>query len=600
MPIALLLQEALAPLTAAGPLLERWQAMLRLEALVVARARGAFLVHWFGPGLAASGGRLLVGIQNVEALALQYRRARAASVAGDTGPNLLEPLASLAGMGAGMILSPSGAVLTLFAILRREICRVGALLLTITHSAPMMQLMTAGGAGLLIGLGLPLFLLGGIGYALYVALSDDDVVQQHELLGDVARMIRSLTRFIDLLTGPREAIRNPLLASLLGLADAVAALMAQVIGAVAIALTRWLPLVAPNLRQFAALRDLSVAAIDLVVAILTDAWRTLEQLYTSEEGRRASPWQVLQDLFAHAERLAARMAEGARVSLTGLGRLLGERLAALTSSTEAYLGDVGSRARSIIADMPLARTLRAVVAMVAAVRTITGAIPAPPAAPAAPSATSGAASQLAGAAAALVPALVEAHVGPRPPAPSVAVAGVIVTLTRMGFEVAGRWGPGITGAEAAPFVLDPATQTGVAELLRAPASVFGGERAAVQRELGDRTPAQALAAMRAEDLRYRDLLVAVVARVLPPHLQAYLPTLRDTFDAIDQHVYGQPEAGPREEFPVREVPDNGRLRPLVRRLVLRQPGGDEVSLQGMATDLQRLLREQVYLAPLVA
>ena len=98
MPIALLLHEVLSPLAMAGPVLERWQAMLRVEALVVARARGAFIVHWFGPRLPAAGGRLLVGIQNIAALTEQYRRARAASVAGDTGPNLTEPLASLAGI----------------------------------------------------------------------------------------------------------------------------------------------------------------------------------------------------------------------------------------------------------------------------------------------------------------------------------------------------------------------------------------------------------------------------------------------------------------------------------------------------------------------
>jgi hypothetical protein len=224
------------------------------------------------------------------------------------------------------------------------------------------------------------------------------------------------------------------------------------------------------------------------------------------------------------------------------------------------------------------------------------AVPTPPPATAAPPST---ASTLASSAAALVPALVASHVGPPPPEPSVTGAGLIVTLTRMGFTVlpAGPWGTGISATEAAPFALDPATQARIQDLLRSPGSVFAAEREALRTELGGRTPAEALAALRAEDVRYRDLLYAVVARVLPPHLQAYLPTLRQTFDLIDEHIHGLPAPEPYDPFPVRTVPDNGRLRPHVRRLVLRQIDGDEVSLQNIATDLQRLMRAQAYLAP---
>ena len=602
MPIALLLQEALSPLATAELVLTRWQAMLQFEALVVSRARGAFVVQWFGPRLAAAGGRLLVGIQNIGPLTEQYRRARAKSVAGDTGPNLLEPLASLAGMGVGMFLSPSGAVLTLFALLRREFGRIVGVLLTITHSIPMIELMTGVGAGLIIGLGLPIFFIGGIVYALYAALSDDDIVRQHELLGDLTRMIESVTRFINLLTGPREAIRNPLLAAILGLVDALAALMAQIVGAAAIALTRWLPLVAPNIQQFRLLRDLAVAAIDLVKAMLIDAFGALERLYTTEEGQRASPWDALQLLFRHIERVVGLMADGAIMSLTEMGAMLGTALSAISTATETNLRDISNQAKDIISNLPLARTMRGLVAIVTAVRmpATTGGIPTAPAAPPPPTAAPpSTASQLAGAAAALVPALVAARVGPPPPEPSLTVAGFIVRLTRMGWTVTSPWGPGITAADAAPFVLSAETQGRVQELLRAPGSLFSAERAALRRELGGE-PSEALAALRVQDLRYRDLLYAVVGRVLPPHLRHYIPTLLKTFDAIDHNVYGLPATPRSDTFPVRTVPDNGRLRPQVRRLVVRQSGGDEVSLQNIATDLQRLLREQVYLAPSAA
>lgn len=139
MPIALLLYDSLAPRAGATTVLERWLTMLRLEAAVVARARSAFIVHWFGAGLRAIGGRLLVSIDNIDALTQQYRRARAASAAGDTGPNLAEPLAGMAGMGVGMVLSPTGAVLALYGALRFSLCSIGALLLTLIHGINAVQ-----------------------------------------------------------------------------------------------------------------------------------------------------------------------------------------------------------------------------------------------------------------------------------------------------------------------------------------------------------------------------------------------------------------------------------------------------------------------------
>jgi hypothetical protein len=80
-------------------------------------------------------------------------------------------------------------------------------------------------------------------------------------------------------------------------------------------------------------------------------------------------------------------------------------------------------------------------------------------------------------------------------------------------------------------------------------------------------------------------------------MQAWLPTLRDTFHAIDLHLHGLRDEGEPGDYPVRSVPDNGLLRPQVHRLVLRETDGDEVSLRNLATDLQRLLRAQTYLAP---
>jgi hypothetical protein len=599
MPIALLLQDMLTPLGAAGPVLERWQAMLRLEAVVVARARSAFLTQWFGPRLPASGGRPLIVIENVQALAAQYRRARAASAAGDTGPNLLEPVAGLAGIGVGLVLSPTGALLTLFTLVRVSLGNVMGVLLTITHGSLMIEMMTLFGGGLLLGLGLPLALLGGLGYLLYMAFSgNDERVRQFELLGLATRMLQSILRFIGLLTGPRTAIRNPLLRALLEMADTLAALAAQLVGAFFWVLARVGPLLGPNLLQFAALRGLALAALALVRDILLDAYQALLRVVTSEQGQRASPWEALQALFAHVERLVERIAAGTALAFATLARQLTERLQALATTTEGELTDLGRQALDVVREMPQVRVIRGLIAMVDAIKVIVGAVPAAPAPPPpASSAAPSTAQQIAGSAAALVPALIDAHVGPRPPAPGLEAAGVVVTLTRLGLDIHTRWGDGPDADAVSPFALSEATRANVDALLRSPASVFGGERAALREELGGATPAAALRALNAEDLRYRDLLYAVVAHVLPPHMQAWLPTLRDTFHAIDLHLHGLRDEGEPGDYPVRSVPDNGLLRPQVHRLVLRETDGDEVSLRNLATDLQRLLRAQTYLAP---
>lgn len=597
MPIALLLQGALLPLAGARPVLDRWQAMLRLEALLVARARSAFVVQWFGPRMTHNAGRLLVSIENIEALTQQYRQARAASLAGATGPNLAEPLAGLAGMGVGVFISPSGAVLTLYANLRRTLCTVGSVLLTITHSTPMIVLMTMGGGALALVL-LPVALLLGIGAAAGAAAGTGESAQTYEMLGDLTRLLLAFRRFIDLLTGPRAAVRNPLLAALLGLVDALAALLAQVVGAAALLLTRVLPQLGPNLRQFAALRDLGVAAMRLVLAIVQEAWAALLALFSSPEAEQVTPWQALLTLFTHVQALVDRIVEGATLSLQRLAALLHQAMKRTSQRTEDHLTKSTTRAQALIADMPLARTLRAMVAMVSAVTVIIGNAPAAAAPPLPPAAPPSAASALARGTLAAVPVLVDAFVGAPPPRPSMAAAATAVARTRGSLPAGGgAWGAGISADAAAVFELSPATQQMAQDLLARPPSVFAGERAALRRELDGHTPEQALAALRAHEEPYRALLAGVVERVLPPHLLAYLPLLRDTFDAIDQHVYGLPAAQHAQEPPVRLLPEAGPLRLHVHRLVLRLPGGDGSSLQAMAGDLRTLLLKQDYRLP---
>lgn len=131
----------------------------------------------------------------------------------------------------------------------------------------------------------------------------------------------------------------------------------------------------------------------------------------------------------------------------------------------------------------------------------------------------------------------------------------------------------------APFELSPDTQRLAEQLARPPRSVFAGERDALREELQGRTPQQALAALRTQELRYRDLLYGVVGQVLPPQIRARIPELLEAFNAIDRAIYNRPESeapSGTADFPVRDLPDNGRLRPIVHKVTVRSAGGDEI------------------------
>jgi hypothetical protein len=594
LPIALLLTALSTSLADVAGAFGRWNSVLQLETVVIDRARGAFLVNWFGTRLPRSDGRLRIVIDNIEALGERYREARSRSMGGQTGPNLLEPLAGMAGMAAGMFISPSGALMYLYGAVRWSSGPILATILTITHSLPMTELFTGLGTAVAVVL-FPLAFIGGIILAAVSAGANNSLTLAFEALGDATRMVQALTRLINLFTGPREAIRNPLLRSILELFDRIAALFAQLIGAAAWMITRVGRLILPLAIQFRAMQQLGEFTIDLAQTLLRGTFDVLARLWLSEEGQRASPWAIVLAMFDHAMAMARRMVEGAGAALTELSRQITERFAQIADNATAHIRLAGDTAKTLIDSIPLIRTFRAAAAMATAVHSIVGssgsgarrASP-PPSSTPSPITT------------ALAPAALVTSMLTTPPPPSLASARAMVGSARSsGRPVTNPWGPDFTSAMAAPFELSADAQALARRLIAPPASVFTDERRAISEELGGRTPEEALEALRTHELRYRDLLYTIVGRVLPPQARAYIPELLDAFNAIDRYIYDRsdtPEAP--SEFPVLDLPDNGRLRPVVRRLVVRSAGsGDEVSLRNISADLTRLLREQTYLAP---
>src|SRR6266508_4923033 len=97
MPLALLLDRAVAALRRGADRLAPWNQIVALEELLLDRARGAFLVNWFGTRLPLNGSSLRGAIANLDELRVRYQRVRAASAPAAEGINLTEPLAGWIG-----------------------------------------------------------------------------------------------------------------------------------------------------------------------------------------------------------------------------------------------------------------------------------------------------------------------------------------------------------------------------------------------------------------------------------------------------------------------------------------------------------------------
>src|SRR5215216_2080605 len=117
MPVALLLKSMAGTLRAAGAALAPWTQIVPLESTIVERARSAFLVHWFGPRIPVDGLSLKGIIVNIDELGEQRQLAERSLPRTATGPNLLEPVMGIAGLVAGLALSPAGAVVGVITML---------------------------------------------------------------------------------------------------------------------------------------------------------------------------------------------------------------------------------------------------------------------------------------------------------------------------------------------------------------------------------------------------------------------------------------------------------------------------------------------------
>jgi hypothetical protein len=568
MPLSLLLQEAVYTFRWGAYHLEPWVHLVRTEELLIDRARSAFLVHWFGSGLPLHGSFVKIVLENIKELSEHYYRVVASLAPNPEGLNLTEPLAGLIGELAGIALSPTTVLLAITLFLRKlpawlQILGLG-LASALALVAPRVALGVAffpSALGIVIGsLFFPIAILGGLGYAI---AHPDDLRKVYALLGSAAMLLVAAGHFLQLLMGPRERITNPLLRDILEIFDRLAGLLPFALALVAVMVTRIGPLLEPLASQVKPFELLIGEVGDTVSFLFADIPATVN---------RYLPLIFDQIDFVLVQLSLILPVFG--IVFTEMFTNLGELLTSLVDKAEASLRKWKADVTVVATGSPIALQLKhaRTVFAIAARELSSGTSSSSSSSSTGPSS---------------FPELKLTKPGDflrsmgGPPPGGFAAIG---TLAEIDIRHGGAlFGDLITYSKSA--------REGAAAASR-PTNVFGAERQALLYELGAKSPAEALAHLREDQLKLRDLLTSVVGRVLPPALRVEMGNLLDVFRKLDQGLYETKVQ--KSDYPVRDLPDNGQLVPVVHRLVIRGSGVTRADVDAFQARLQQAMNAQRY------
>ncbi len=547
MPLALSLEAGLWPWIR-GPLDLRdpWRSLLDRQAEVIARARGAFLSRWFGSSLPLEGLSVQVAFANLPALAA---RARAVSVAGSGGPwdrpNLTEPLAGLAGVAAGMWANPLNSVL-LGLMIAAALPRWWAVLIAGVNG------ITAGVLGTAV-----LFVAGAVGAGLLAlaGLAGRDVPPLVELLGSLASLARPAVAFWGQLSGPRTAVRNPVLRELLGVFDSLAALVPHLLGAVAVVITGAVPQLPALVALANYARACGVAVLDAIKGMAS----TLGHL-AGPESSLACVGRVLSVVGDSLERFAGLLEAG--WSYLGVAAIsIGSQAMAALSGWEVSVRPVLGQILS-----PVLNPLKATSGALSTVRSILSRAFAGPPGPVMRAA--GGVARLAGPAIAIYRLLTGPPSPPVPPAPSLGGFGAILApIEHL---------PGVAGA--APSAIPPDLGDALDRLARPP-HVLGDVLA--KPGWRDAGPGGPPAATSVGDLA---AYLEVARRLVPPAIAEPFADLQHILDGL----------------PDLAVPSAQELRVRVGALRVRVPDAQAATGRTWSTRLRRAMEVHAVTVPSAA
>lgn len=572
MPIAVL-PELTRTFARTGLVLTPWLQLVALEEQLLRRARGAFVVHWFGTSVPEDRLSLSIVIVNIDALKARYMAVRNSMQAGPSGPNLLGPLAGIAGLLVGMAGSFPGTIL--IAAHAGEIFDhlvgpgVGSGLLTMLFSLfgawivpPLVLLLGTAGS--------PAFLAAGLA----AGVGHEPTRAVVLLLGEMAAFITAAAAFWDQLSGPRDQVRNPLLARLLRFADALAKGIAHTLGFVALVVTRIGSLLPNLIEQFGALMGLVRAVFGAVADIADGFLDTLLAPFTEGDG-----------LVAMLQGLLARIGALPGLAMTELGTLFERVSVVLTSASNqivstvmAFVDDVAIRITELFEHSMVGQLIERIQRLRALIPDVTAAFAAAPPPPVDDSEsaldstlynvlsfglTHDIRDLINSAGNIEFPAMPQLDVPAFPELPS--MPDISAIADRIGrpasLDEAALRPPETTGDSVRARMGIPP------ELRQRPRSAFAGERARLDAAGHPVLRLPSEAPMRLGDEQIRDLIYIAAGRVLPAALRSMAPGIRKLFDAVDAEVYDV-ERTPLDQ-PMLELEDNGRLRPVVSTLTIR-------------------------------
>jgi hypothetical protein len=569
MPLALLLDDQLSFLTKGLKRVEHWDTATETFSLVVDRLRSAYLVHWFGTTLPTVGVTLRVAFANMHELRRRWL-AVGADRAGETpaiGPNLTEPLMGMGGTLAGIFASPLNSALlgvALGALVRRGY----VLFLAIANWLTLGLLGTAG-----LGAAAGGVVLGSLAWAI-----SGQPREGFDFLGAIAELVEPLTRFWRQVTGPREAVRNPLLREILILGDRVAALLAFLLGAFAVLVTRVGPLLEPMNAGFIATINLALDLWTILSLALRQTTDFLKGLLSGEDSIPAALGRVFALISRTFRRLGARLGAMWATSAEAFSRFAG---ASRGEVVRWWWATGNPFVRSQTVDHPTVRYLRSFAAelgVMSAWRARTAPPPGPPAPPSPPG-------MLARAGAWLLRRLGMPATTPTlpgaPTLPPLLSLRLIAPLARVTHLLqATGFLPGI-----APNPLELGRE-GRAVLRRAERtpSVFAGEWAALRAEARRPEPLE-----RALDTA---VYLSIAERIVSPGAAESVRKLAGLLSRLDESIRAQGAA-----LPVKDVPEPDHLTPVIRRLRVRAPGGAPGPARAWVEELRRELAATPYPVP---
>lgn len=597
MPISLLLQEITGALRYAGKTLAPWSQLMEIEERLIDRARSLFLVKWFGRALPLRGFHLRIAFANLAALQARYTQMDRQRLAPPEGPNLTEPLAGMAGALVGAVLSPGAAIGLTVAVARKLTWAVGGFLDVLVRIGQVLALIAAPfGAAAVAGLS-PALALGGAAYVTAGALQGSPGLRGvFDILGATARALVEAAKFVALLLGPAEKIQNPVLRAVVSLIGLAAKLFPFVLALGAEFVSRFAPMLAPlagALGSSAALAQTLVGQILDIATSLVVGFKSLFEGNTNIVSPLQRPFEQLQNAFRGAVAIFRDAFAVATRTLTAWGGAAGRQVGAWTAA-------IGPAIKAAIKTIPTVANTRALIDVLKAAADVFAKLPSDKPAKPAPPTTSldfwiGEAKVFGGYAGA------KADAFPNPPGFETLSQRIERLKLRSKYNlpepaVSSPLDLDVRSKEAKDSLppIDKAVSAYV-ERARHPASFFAGEQAALARDLGVKTPAQALEKARSEEMSLREVAFALIDRVLPRDFKDKLSFLPGLYATLDDNLKLSAPAPP---LPVKHLAqDEPHLAPRVGRMIVRAQGADRDTVSDFVDRLRAALKQPLAPAP---